>query len=229
MKTAIYSSQGFEKSYLLNANNDKHELKIIEPSLNLQTVSLAEGCKAVALFVSDDASAHVLEKLKQQGVNFIVLRCAGFNNVNIKRAKELGIKAARVPDYSPYAVSEHTVALMLALNRKIIRSHISIMEQNISLDGLVGFDMCGKTVGIIGTGKIGSFIAKILYGFGCRILALDKLENSELKEKFNVEYTDCLTPCKRSDIITLHAPMTEETNYIINKKCISIMSQSKFA
>jgi len=223
MKTALYSNHGFEKSYLLNANNGKHELIILEPSLNLQTVSLAEGCVAVALFVSDDASAPVLEKLNQLGVKFIALRSAGFNNVNIKRAKELGIKVARVPDYSPYAVAEHTIALMLALNRKIIRSHIRIMEQNFSLDGLVGFDMHGKTVGIIGTGKIGSVIAKILYGFGCKLLAFDKVENVELKEKCNVEYTDCMTLCKRSDIITLHAPLTEETKYLINKNCIADM------
>ena len=130
MKTALYSNHGFEKNYLLNANNGRHELIILEPSLNLQTASLAEGCKAVALFVSDDASAPVLEKLNQLGIKFLVLRSAGFNNVNIKRAKELGIKVARVPDYSPYAVAEHTITLMLALNRKIIRSHIRIMEQN---------------------------------------------------------------------------------------------------
>ncbi|MCY7410785.1 MAG: 2-hydroxyacid dehydrogenase [Chitinophagales bacterium] len=223
MKTALYSNHNFEKNYLLNANNGKHELIILDTPLNLQTASLAEGCKAVALFVSDDASAPVLEKLNQLGVKFIALRSAGFNNVNIKRAKELGIKVARVPDYSPYAVAEHTIALMLALNRKIIRSHIRIMEQNFSLDGLVGFDMHGKTVGIIGIGKIGSVIAKILYGFGCKLLAFDKMENEELKEKYNVEYTDCMTLCKSSDIITLHAPLTEETKYIINKKCIAGM------
>ena len=225
LKTAVYSSHRFEKSYLLNANNGKHELIILEPSLNLQTASLAEGCKAAALFVSDDASAPVLEKLNQLGVKFLVLRSAGFNNVNIKRAKELGINVARVPNYSPYAVAEHTIALMLALNRKIIRAHIRIMEQNFSLDGLVGFDMHGKTVGIIGTGKIGSVIAKILYGFGCKLLAFDKLENEELKEKYNVEYTDCMSLCKRSDIISLHAPLTEETKYIINENCIAGMKQ----
>jgi len=208
---------------LLNANNGKHEFTILDASLNLQTISLAEGCKAVALFVSDDASAPVLEKLNQLGIKFIALRSAGFNNVNIRRAKELGIKVARVPDYSPYAVAEHAIALMLALNRKLIRSHSRVMEQNFSLDGLVGFDMHGKTVGIIGTGKIGYVVAKILHGFGCKLLAFDKSESDELKEKYNVEYTDYITLCKRSDIITLHAPLTEETKYIINENCIAGM------
>lgn len=225
MKTAVYSSHGFEKSYLLNANNSKHELIFLDTQLNLQTVSLAEGCEAVALFVSDDASAPVLEKMIQLGVKFIVLRSAGFNNVNISRATELGIKVARVPDYSPYAVAEHTVALMLALNRKLIRANNRIMEHNFSLDGLVGFDMNGRTVGIIGTGKIGCVVAKIINGLGSRILANDKIENDELKNKYDAVYTDCETLCRESDIITLHVPLTPETKYLIDSNCISKMKK----
>ncbi len=223
MKTTAYSSHHFEKSYLEKANNNKHDFLFLNTPLSLQTAGLALGSMAVSLFVSDDVSSPVLEKLNQMGVKFIALRSAGFNNVNIRMAKELGIKVARVPDYSPYAVAEHTVGLMLALNRKLIRSHNRIMEQNFSLDGLVGFDMNGKTVGIIGTGKIGCVVAKILHGFGCKLLAFDKFGNDEMKEKYNVEYTDCMTLCKNSDIITLHAPLTEETKYIINKNCIDSM------
>jgi len=145
------------------------------------TAYLAKGAKAVFIFVNDDDSAPVLEKLKEAGVQFSVLRSAGFNHVNIEKAKELGIRVARVPAYSPYAVAEHTVALMLALNRKLIRANSRVHDSNFSLDGLTGFDMHGKTAGIIGTGKVGEVIARILYGFDCKIIASDQVENEMLK------------------------------------------------
>ncbi len=165
----------------------------------------------------------MLQILSKIGVKFLVLRSAGYNHVDLAEAKKLNIKVARVPEYSPYAVAEHTVALMLALNRKLIRAHNRVMEQNFSLDGLVGFDMNGKTVGIIGTGKIGSVAAKILHGFGCKILAYDQVESEELKQKYNVTYTDYETLLKQSDIITLQIPLTEKTKFIINKHSIEIM------
>lgn len=133
------------------------------------------------------------------------------------------MKVARVPAYSPYAIAEHTVAMILALNRKLIRANRRVMELNFSLDGLVGFDMNGKTAGIIGTGKIGSVLARILHGFGCRILAYDKEENKELIERYQVEYTSCESLCEQSDIITLHVPLNEDTRYIIDKHCIDKM------
>ena len=225
MKTAVFSAHKFERDYLINSNNDKHELKLLEPHLSIDTVGLAAGCEAVSIFVSDDASAPVLEKLHKQGVKFLVLRSAGYNHVDIAEAKKLNIKVARVPDYSPFAVAEHAVALMLALNRKLIRAHNRVMEQNFSLDGLVGFDMHGKTVGIIGTGKIGRVVAKVMNGFGCRILVHDKIENSELKNKYDVVYTDYETLLKESDIITLHVPLTPETKYLIDKNSISKMKR----
>ena len=225
MKTAVFSTYKFERDYLISSNNGKHELKLLELHLSIDTVDLAGGCEVVSIFVSDDASAPVLEKLSKQGIKFLVLRSAGYNHVDLAAAKNLSIKVARVPDYSPYAVAEHTVALMLALNRKLIRAHNRVMEQNFALDGLVGFDMNGKTVGIIGTGKIGSVVAKIMNGFGCRILVHDKIENTELKNKYDVTYTDYETLLKESDIITLHVPLTTETKYLIDKNCISKMKR----
>ena len=153
----------------------------------------------------------------------MLLRSAGFNHVDLIKATELKIKVARVPAYSPYAIAEHSVAFMLALNRKLIKAHNRVMDFNFSLDGLVGFDMHGKTVGIIGTGKIGEILVRILHGFGCSVLAFDKNESQELKEKYDVEYTTCESLCAQSDIISLHVPLMDSTRYIINKHCIEKM------
>ena len=223
MNVAIYSTHKFEMEYLENANNGQYNFKYITIVLSSESTHLAEGCEAISIFVSDDATASVLHLLKKIGVKFLALRSAGYNHVDIGVAKKLNIKVARVAEYSPFAVAEHAVALILALNRKLIRAHNRVMEQNFSLDGLVGFDMNGKTVGIIGTGKIGSVAAKILHGFGCKILVHDQVESEELKQKYNVTYVDYETLCKQSDIITLHVPLTEKTKHIINKGSIEMM------
>lgn len=223
MKTAVFSIHNFEREYLLQANSEKHELVLIEARLSETSVDLAKGCEAISIFTGDKATAPVLETLHKIGVKFLALRSAGFNHVDLIKAKELNMKVARVPAYSPYAIAEHAVALMLALNRKLIRAHHRVMDLNFSLDGLVGFDMNGKTVGILGTGKIGSVLARILHGFGCRILACDKQENKELVKQYKVEYTSCELLCMQSDIITLHLPLTEDTRYIIDKNCIDNM------
>ncbi|HKR07440.1 MAG TPA: 2-hydroxyacid dehydrogenase [Bacteroidia bacterium] len=225
MKVAIYSFHKFEKEYFSNPEFSKHKLKYFETHLSFETAQLAQGCSAVSVFVSDDASSSVLDKLFELGIRFIALRSAGFNHVDIAKAKQLGMCVARVPDYSPYAVAEHAVALMLALNRKLMRAHNRVRELNFTLDGLVGFDMHDKTLGLIGTGKIGSVLAKIMNGFGCKIIATDLVENKELIEKYNVEYVDCETLCASSDIISLHLPLTPQTKHIINKKCIDKMKQ----
>ena len=225
MKILVYSIYGFDKPFLEEAAKDKHELNFTEQPLNLDTADLAKGYTAVALFTSDNASSAVLKRLYENGVKFIALRSVGYDHVDLTLAKQLNIKVANVPAYSPFAVAEHTVALMLALNRKLIRAHNRVMEQNFSLDGLVGFDMNGKTVGIIGTGKIGSVVTKIMNGFGCRILLYDKIVDNELKNKYNVVYKDYETLLKESDIITLHVPLTTETKYLINKNCISKMKK----
>lgn len=225
MKVILYSAHKFEREYLEKVFTGKHDVTYINSSLSIENASLALGHEAVSIFVSDDASAPVLQILRKGGVKFLALRSAGYNHVDLEEAKKLNIKVARVPEYSPYAVAEHAVALMLALNRKLIRAHNRVMEQNFSLDGLVGFDMQGKTIGIIGTGKIGSVVAKIMNGFGCRIYTNDKFENEELKNKYDVIYTDCETLCRESDIITLHIPLTTETKYLIDRNCISKMKR----
>ena len=223
MKTAIFSTHLFEKEYLQKSNKDQHELLFIDTKLNTQTAQLAKGCSAVSIFVSDQADAEVLAILKKIGVRYLVLRSAGFNHVDLREAKQQGIRIARVPAYSPYAVAEHTIALMLALNRKLIRAHNRVRDLNFSLNGLMGFDMHGKTVGVIGTGKIGKAVVSILHGFGCRILANDLFVDKELIEKFNTTYTDCANLCRESDIITLHVPLTTETHYLIDRDCIASM------
>ena len=223
MKVALFSIHKFEKEYLLQANAEKHDLVWIEARLSATSVALAKGCEAVCIFTRDNAGATVLAALHKAGIHYLTLRSAGFNHVDLSKAKELNLKVARVPAYSPFAIAEHTVALMLALNRKLIRAHHRVMDLNFSLDGLVGFDMNSKTVGIIGTGKIGSVLARILHGFGCRLLAFDQQENKELIERYNVEYTGCESLCEQSDIITLHVPLTESTRYLIDKPQIDRM------
>ncbi len=225
MKTIIYSTHKFEKDFLINANAGKHELEFLELPLKLETADLATGAQAVSIFVNDDASEKVLEKLHDAGVKFLALRSAGYNHVNLDKAKQLKIKVARVPAYSPYAVAEHAIALMLALNRKLIRANNRVHEGNFTLDGLTGFDMNGKTAGIIGTGQIGAVVAKILNGFGCKVLAVDQMENIDLKEQVGVVYTDYDTLYKETDIISLHVPLSTATRYMIKKESIKKMKQ----
>jgi D-lactate dehydrogenase len=177
MKVLVYSIHGFDKSFLETAANGKHELAFTEKALNLDTVSLSTGFDSVALFSNDDASAEVLEKLSQNGVKYITLRSVGYDHVDLKKANELGIKVANVPEYSPYAIAEHGVAMLLMLNRKLLEAQELIEKQDFRLDTLVGFDLHGKTVGIIGTGKIGFAFAHIMFGFGCKLLAYDPVQN----------------------------------------------------
>ena len=223
MKVIVFSTHRFEKEFLLAANQGKHELFFTDTRLSTETVHLAKGFNAISVFVNDNASTPIVNNLKNLGIQHIVLRSAGFNHVDYKRAKELDIRVARVPAYSPYAVAEHAVTLMLSLNRNIIRAHSRIMDLNFSLDGLTGFDMRGKTVGIIGTGKIGSVTAEILAGFGCTVLAYDIAQNEELKSKIKISYVSLDTLCKEADIISLHCPLNESTKYMINENTIAWM------
>lgn len=224
MKVAIYSAHRFEKAFLEEAD-DCNELVMINEPLSEANVHKAKGCGAVSIFVTDDASAAVLQKLAALGVRYITLRSAGYNNVDLDEAEKLHLKVACVADYSPYAVAEHAVGLMLALNRHLMEAHLRIRQHNFKLDGLMGFDMHGKTVGIIGTGKIGAQVARILRGFGCHILACDPHENEQLKEECAVEYVDLDTLYHRSDIITLHAPLNESTRNLINASAIGKMKR----
>ncbi|OMP78896.1 2-hydroxyacid dehydrogenase [[Flexibacter] sp. ATCC 35208] len=221
MKTAFYSTHKFERDFLLQAAGDQHELVLLEPALSLATAPLAAGCEAVCIFVNDDGSAPVLEKLAALGVKYLALRSAGFNHVDIQAAHALGMRIARVPEYSPYAVAEHTVALILALNRKLVRAHNRIRDLNFSLDGLTGFDLHGKTVGIIGMGKIGKIVGQIMRGFGCKIIAFDRYPDPS----YEATYLSIDELCRQADIISLHAPLTPETEYIINKQSIAKMKK----
>ena len=225
MNVVLYTTRLYEKDFLKNLNAGKHHLKFIDLPLKEETTYLAKGADAVSIFVNDDASEKVLEKLHNEGVKFLALRSAGYNHVDLSTAKELKMRVARVPAYSPYAVAEHTVALMLALNRKLIRANDRVHDLNFSLEGLTGFDMNGKTVGVIGTGEIGKIVIRILHGFGCNILAYDVNESQEVKEKYGVVYTTLDDLYKRSDIITLHVPLIPETKYLINSASLAKMKQ----
>jgi D-lactate dehydrogenase len=224
MKTAFYSIHNFEKLYLLQANKT-HELVFIEQRLDEETAILAKGCTAASLFVTDFADAGVLQKLAVLGIRYITLRSAGYDNIDLHEARRLGLRVARVARYSPSAVAEHAIALMLALNRKLIIAHEQTRQFNFRLDGLTGFDMKEKTVGIIGTGRIGSQVAHILNGFGCRVTACDVTENDLLKKKISIEYLSLNEVLNGSDIITLHTPLTPETKYIIRAETIKKMKK----
>jgi len=225
MRVTHFSSHQFERDDLDRANNARHVVRHLDVRLDLTTAILAADSEAITIFGNDDASAEVLNLLHKIGVQHIALRSAGYNHVAIDVARELGIRIANVPSYSPYAVAEHTVTLMLALNRRIVRANSRIRELNFSVDGLVGFDMHGKTVGVIGVGKIGSVLAKILHGFGCRILAFDKYPNTQLIADIGVEYVDVETLCRSSDIVCLLVPLTPETRHIINAHTVSLMKR----
>lgn len=226
MKTeiAFFSSMPYDENSFNETNlNYGFNIRYYKEHLNENNVILCKGAEIVCVFVNDEINRNVIINLAQNGTKLIALRCAGFNNVDLVAASEFGIKVVRVPNYSPYAVAEYTVALMLSLNRKTHRATWRTREGNFSLHGLLGFDMYKKTVGIIGTGKIAKILINILNGFGMRILAYDLYPDYEFGNKNNVQYTTLDTLYKESDIISLHCPLTDETKYIINKDAISKM------
>jgi len=225
MRVLFYSMKDFERPYLEEANIKEHDLVMINEPLSLETASLAKDCDAVCIFTSDDASAPVLSKLAQQGVSYLAIRAAGYDNVDLHAAAQLNIKVANVPAYSPYAIAEHAVSLMMALNRKTVKAHKQVQHYDFTLHNLIGFDMHRKTAGIIGTGKTGEAIAAILHGFGCRVLAYDVKKNKDLANRYGVQYTDLATLCQESDIITVHAGLNEESKHMINKDVISWMKK----
>jgi len=223
MKILVFSSRKYEHKFLTLVNNQKHELTFADVRLSEDTVHLAKGYAAVSVFVNDNVSTPIIEELHRLGVKYILLRSAGFNHVDYAKAKSLGMRVARVPAYSPYAVAEHAVMLMLSLNRNIIRAHSRVMDLNFSLDGLTGFDMNGKVAGIIGTGTIGAVVCRILTGFGCKVLAYDVQQNDELINRYNVTYVPLEKLFSESDIISLHCPLMEKTKYLIRKENIDSM------
>jgi D-lactate dehydrogenase len=225
MKTLFFSAKPYDREFFTRQNQSHNfPLEFIDEPLNHHTAVLAQGYEAVCIFVNDSADAEVLDILAQQGVKLIALRSAGYNHVDLFRAKELGIKVVRVPAYSPYSVAEHTVALILTINRKTHRAYNRVREGNFALNGLMGFDLKGKTVGLIGLGKIGIATAKILLGFGCRVLGFD-VEKSEEVLQLGVEYANLDELYAQSDIVSLHCPLTPQTHHIINSASIEKMKR----
>jgi D-lactate dehydrogenase len=222
MKVAVFSARNYDREFLDAANANRHELHFFDPHLSEETTSLAAGFGAVCIFVNDRVNAPVITKLAESGIRLIALRCAGYNNVDLKAAGKHGIAVARVPGYSPYAVAEHTLGLMLALNRKLHRAYNRVREGNFALDGLLGFDIHGKTVGIIGTGKIGTVVAQIMAGFGCRVLAFDPFPN-ETCRSLGVHYVNFDELLSQSDIIALHCPLAPENKHMIDASALRKM------
>jgi D-lactate dehydrogenase len=223
MRIAFFSTHAFDRQFFDDANRvHHHALHYLEARLSGATTALADGFPAVCAFVNDQLDANVLSALRAGGTRFIALRSAGFNHVDLPRAQQLGLAVARVPAYSPHAVAEHTIALILSLNRRIHRAYARVREGNFALDGLLGFDLYGRTVGIIGTGTIGSAVARILVGFGCRIIAFDVVPNAECRA-IGVTYLPLDQLWPQSDIITLHAPLTPATRHLIDAGTIDRM------
>lgn len=223
MKVTIFNNKTYVETFFRRVNSRfNHELKFLKEHLCENSVNLAKGSEAVCIFVNDIANASVLRQLKELGVQLVALRCAGFNNVDLESAEKLGLCVVRVPAYSPYAVAEHTVGLMLTLNRRIYRAHTRVREGNFSLDGLMGFDLHGTSVGIIGTGKIGQIVAQILNGFGCNLYAFDPNKNPECI-KLGVKYVSLEEIYKHCYIITLHCPLIPRTHHLIDAKAIELM------
>jgi len=223
MKIAFFSTKSYDKEFF-NRYVTTHELIYFEAQLNEQTANLAAGCNAVCVFVNDKLNKAVIEQLKAAGVKLIALRSAGFNNVDLEAAKANNLKVARVPAYSPHAVAEHAVALMLTLNRKTHKAYNRIREGNFSLERLTGFDLFEKTVGVIGTGKIGQAFCNIMLGFGCKVLAFDLIANKDMAAK-GVEYVPLIDVLQQSDVISLHCPLNEQTKHIINEQTIGMMKE----
>lgn len=221
MKVAVFSTKPFDRMFLERFNTFySHTLVFFEQRLVESSAPLAIGFEAVCVFVNDELDSKVLEELCTNGTRLIALRSAGFNNVDIAAAERLGLTVVRVPEYSPYAVAEHTIALIMALNRKVCRAHSRVRDGNFSLEGLLGFELHGLTAGIVGTGRIGKIVARILNGFGCALLACDPYPDSEC-ESFGVRYVSFEQLCSDSDLITLHCPLMPETYHMINAEAIS--------
>ena len=223
MRVAVFSTKNYDRMFLEGASATYgHELVFFEPRLTQETTTLAAQFPAVCVFVNDQLSAPVLNTLARHGTRLIALRSAGFNNVDLIAARASGLTVVRVPAYSPYAVAEHTVGLILTLNRKIHRAYARVREGNFALDGLLGFDLHGRTVGIIGTGRIGSVVAQIMRGFGCQLLAYDPFPNPDC-ERLDAKYVSPPHLFAASDIVTLHCPLTPETHHMIDAESLCQM------
>lgn len=221
MKVAFFSTRSYDRQFF-EAGNQDHSLVFHEARLSEETLPLARGFPAVCVFVNDVVDRTVLTDLADHGLLVVALRCAGFNNVDLTAADDLGIQVVRVPAYSPHAVAEHTFALILALNRKLHRAVDRVRNGDFRLEGLLGFDLHGRTIGVVGTGKIGEQVCRIGAGFGCRVLAADTQPSDACRE-IGVEYVELPKMLAESDILTLHCPLVPETKYLINDRAIQQM------
>ena len=222
VKIAFFDSKNYDKESFNNHNKMyNYEITYFESKLNSETASLTKGFDVVCIFVNDKADANTLKTLEENGVKVLALRCAGYNNVDIEHKGKL--KIVHVPQYSPYAVAEHAVGLLLSINRKLYKSYQRTRKYNFSLDGLLGFDIHGKTVGVIGTGRIGKAFISIMKGFGTNVIAYDTYPNEQASKELDFKYVDLDTLYKESDIISLHCPLFKETEKMINRDSISKM------
>jgi len=226
MRTAVFSTKGYDRESFDQVNGGfGHELVFFKPNLSKETAPLAHGFPAVCAFVNDDLNTEVLEDLAKHGTKLIALRCSGFNQVNVVKAHELGVSVARVPAYSPQGVAEHAVAMIMALNRKIHVAHNRVRDGNFSLEGLIGFEVAGKTVGVVGTGQIGRIFARIMkQGFGADVIAYDVFQHPECAQ-MGIKYVGLDEIYKQSDIISLHCPLMTETYHLIHDRAVSLMKK----
>lgn len=226
MNIAVFSSKPYDRRFLDDANRSSsagHELIYFEASLEPKTASLAAGCEVVCAFVNDNLMAETLDLLAAQGTRLVALRCTGFNNVDLARAAELGIRVVRVPSYSPHSVAEFAVGMIQLLNRRLHKAYNRVRDDNFSLDGLMGFDLHGCTVGVIGTGKIGFIFGRIMQGFGCRLLGYDLYPDPKFEALGDASYVDLAHLLAHSDIISLHCPLTPDNHHLINATTIAQM------
>ncbi|NCT94112.1 MAG: 2-hydroxyacid dehydrogenase [Chitinophagaceae bacterium] len=224
MKIVFYSAQPYDRIFFDRYNQAGLTIEYLDMPLQEQTAAMAAGADAVCVFVNDTVNAVVMQQLAALGVKVIALRCAGFNNVDLEAARSHRIHVCRVPAYSPEAVAEHATAMILTLNRKTHKAYNRVREQNFSLNGLLGFNLHGKTIGVIGTGHIGHAFCRIMLGFGCRVLAFDLIANKEL-EAMGVEYLPLITLLQQSDIISLHCPLNEQTRHLISDQTLGMMKK----
>ncbi len=221
---AVYDTKPYDRESIARAEGaEAIDWRFLDFRLEPDTVYAATGTQAVCVFVNDDCGRAVLAQLAKLGVRLLALRCTGFNKVDVAAAKESGLTVTRVPNYSPYSVAEHTIALILALNRKLHRAFNRVRELNFSLNGLEGFDLHGKTAGVFGTGKIGRIVAEILRGFGMRVLAYDPYPANEWATQHDVVYADKETVARESDALSLHVPLTPETRHLVRRETIELM------
>jgi D-lactate dehydrogenase len=221
MNVTIFSTLAFECPFLEQANAGRHQLHFLEAALTAETAPLVQGSLAISVFAPDDVSAPRLAQLWAHGVRHVAVRSAGYDNVDLLAAHRLGLGVANVPDYSPHAIAEHAVALMLVLSRHLRLANEQLRANDFCLDKLIGFELYGKTVGILGLGHIGAVVARILHGFGCRLLGVDVQPNAELTQRYDLEYVTLPELCAQADILTVHTPLTAQTRHLLDDEVLS--------